>query len=1162
MSSPSNPSPIVRARHRRTAWKIIAWTGGSIVALLLFIVATIAILLNNRRFHDYLQRYAEQQASDTLGVRVQLQNFALNLAHLDLDVYGLSIDGAAPYANPPLLQVDHVEVGVRVVSFLQRKWYLDTVRVDRPIVHLFVDANGNSNLPKLQSSGKGEGNNTDIFDLAIRQALVDRGEVYYNDRKSALAADMHDLDFQAAFNPQLQQYSGRIQYSNGHLVSGTLHTIPHSLDARFDATRTTFHLNQAALSTGPSQLILNATVQNYANPLVDARYDASLDGAQIGQLLDNPSVPTGQLRATGSVHYQQADGRSALDSLIVNGDLSSRQLNLRSASLRTQLNNLEGHYSLANSTATLHDLRMNLLGGQLIAAGEMANIGGDSHSKVNADLRSISLADLSRLSGSASSRTVAVSGALNAKLDASWGKTIQDLVAHADATINGNVARPVATAKVSAATVDKASATAAASIPIDGVIHATYTGNGQQIALKDSYIRTPQTSITMNGTVSKQSSLALRLQADDLREIETVADTFRTPAPALGLAGTASFEGTVTGSTTAPHLAGQLTASNLQVSGTSWKSLRTSVELSPSLISLQHGELNAASRGRITFGGSAELAKWSFTGNTPLQLQLNVSQIDVAEFTKFSPQPVPVTGTVTANIAIHGSELNPVGNGTVSLANLVAYDQPITSAKVTFSGTGSDAQAQLAVQLPSGNIQGNVSVKPQQKTYTAQVTVTGVQLQKLQALSVRNIDATGELSLKASGQGSFDNPQFYADLQIPQLVVQHQSITGLNLQLNVANHVGNADLSTSAVNTHIQAKAQVQLTGDYLADATIDTQAIPFAPLIAVYAPEQAGSVTGQTELHATLHGPLKNKHLLEAHLTIPTLKVAYGSKIQLAAANPIHMDYKNGVVELQRASIVGTDTNLQLQGSIPVDAPNAQMSVMLLGSVDLQLAQLFDPDIQTSGQIKLNVNSSGLANSSNIGGEVQIVDASYSSADLPVGLQHANGVLTVSRDRIDISKFQGRVGGGTLTARGGVTLQPQMQFDVGLTADGIRMLYPQGLRESVNANVRLAGNTDCGHARTARSTSPIFRSRPPSIWIASLASSAASPLRPRPASARTCSSTSPCIRPTTSRSPAAPSASTARPTCRCAAPLPNPSSSAASISTAGISSSTATASS
>ncbi len=69
--------------------------------------------------------------------------------------------------------------------------------------------------------------------------------------------------------------------------------------------------------------------------------------------------------------------------------------------------------------------------------------------------------------------------------------------------------------------------------------------------------------------------------------------------------------------------------------------------------------------------------------------------------------------------------------------------------------------------------------------------------------------------------------------------------------MNVAEHVANATLSSSAANTSIQAKARVILSGDYLADASLDTQGIPLQPLLATYAPGQA--ISGQTELHATL---------------------------------------------------------------------------------------------------------------------------------------------------------------------------------------------------------------------------------------------------------------------------------------------------------------------
>ena len=317
---------------------------------------------------------------------------------------------------------------------------------------------------------------------------------------------------------------------------------------------------------------------------------------------------------------------------------------------------------------------------------------------------------------------------------------------------------------------------------------------------------------------------------------------------------------------------------------------------------------------------------------------------------------------------------------------------------------------------------------------------------------------TGVVSLNASGNGSFDNPQLTATITVPSLMIQKQTIEGINLQLNVANHVGNATLASTALHTSIQAKARVNLTGDYDADATLDTQGIPLQPIVAVYSPDEAAALTGETEVHATLHGPLKNKKLLEAHVTVPYLRAAYNNTIQLAAAAPIHVDYKDTVLTVQRSAIRGTDTDLQFQGTIPTIG-NGPMSLVLQGTVNLQLAQLFDPDTRSAGELKFNINSNGAG--PNLGGEIDIVDASYATADLPVGLTHGNGVLTLTSNRINISKFEGTIGGGTVTAQGGVAYRPAIQFDLGLAAKGIRLLYPQGVRENIDANIRLAGTTD-----------------------------------------------------------------------------------------------------
>ena len=1050
--------------RRRSAWRrIAAWIGIGWIAATLVALVSIAFLFNDPRFHQYLLRTAAAKASESLGVKVQLEDFAFHFSALSVDLYGVTVDGANPYPNPPLLQVDHVQAGVRVVSILHRAWYFDNLRIDRPVAHVFFDAHGASNIPSFQHSGKSN-SRTSVFDLGIRHALIDRGEVYYNDRPADLAADLHDLEVQASFNDLLRKYSGKLRYENGRLVYGAFQPVAHSFEAQFEATPDTLDVTESKVTFGDSQVALSAKLRNYNQPDVQGRYDITVDGKQMADMLHNRNLPVGMVHTSGSLQYKQIMNRSALESILIDGALASHRLDVTASAMRAEVKDITAHYSVANGDATLRDFHATLLEGELTAQGTMKNIGGKSHSDLVAAVRGISLEDMTRATSGSAAHKIALQGRLNADARASWGETLDDLVAHMDATIDGQAKRS-GTKYVQVSTVNSAASSngngVPIGIPVESAIHGTYRAKTHEIELDNSYLRTTQTNLTMNGVVSSHSRLNLHLQANDLREVETIADVFRSPSPkgapsSLGLGGTATFEGTVQGSTSAPHLMGELTAQNLKCDGTEWKVLRTAVDFSPSRASLQDADLESASRGRIAFSVDTGLTRWSFTQTSPIQIQLNASQVDIAEIAKLTNQEIPITGTLNARLSLHGSEISPTGNGDVTLTHMTAYEQPILSAKLVFSGTGDEVHGNLSVNLPAGNLQGKVTLRPQDKTYDAELRAKGVELDKLQAVSARGINTSGVVGATVKGSGSFSNPQFDATLQIPKLVIQGQTVTGFDLHMNVANHVADATLQSSAVNTSINAKAKVQLTGDYLADATVDTQAIPLEPLLAVYAP-QITKLSGETEIHATLHGPLKKKQMLEGHVTVPVLKMAYGDSVQMAAVSPIQADYHNGVITLQRSSIRGTDTDLQFQGSIPATG-NGPMSVILLGTVNLKLAQLFNPDIRSSGELRFNVNSQNL---SDLDGQIAIVDANFASSDLPVGLQHGNGSLALTRDRINIRSFQGVVGGGTVTAQGGVAFGRGLEFDLGLAAKGVRILYPEGLRENIDGNLRLSGTAE-----------------------------------------------------------------------------------------------------
>jgi len=1042
--------------RKRPRWKrVLSWTLGILVALILVIVIGSNIALHSQKVHNYVLNLAEQKATAALNTRVELQNFALHFHNLGLDLYGLTIYGTGPGAGRPVLQVDHIGLGVRIISVVHRQWNLDRVAVDHPVVDLIVGPNGQNNLPTMQSSGN---SNTNVFDLAIHQIVLNRGVVYYNDRETPLYADLHDLEFQSSYSfTDNGHYFGMLSYRDGHLQYGSYAPMPHDLKAQFDARRDGMTLSNVKLASGQSQVLLNASLDNYASPRVHAKYVVILALGELRNIMRDPSVPSGVMVVNGSADYNSVPGRPPFDTTSLQGSIRSQVLQVRTASLRTDIRNLEGDYSFANGNAELRGVSAQLLGGSFRANATVRDVTGNQQGRVVATLHDISLADLKTIANSSSLKPVAVSGQVNANTEATWVGSFKNVLLRADAAANATVAPARAGANTG-------------SVPVNAELHARYNGRTQEIALSKSYVDMPQTSLTMDGTVSTRSALQVHLQANDLHELETVADLFSSPSQPLNLHGRASFNGTVRGSTSAPQIAGQLNAGNVQVRGSSFRVLRATVQASPSEVSLQNGDLELAKQqGHITFNLQTALHDWSHQPSSSFSANVSATQVSLAPLAQAADLSTPISGTLNANIAAHGTQLNPIGQGDVTLRKANISGEPVQLAQVRFQGTGDAVHSHLLVRVAAGTAQGQLTYYPRQEGYDAVLQATNIHLQQLQSLRERNLQVSGTMNLTASGRGTLKDPQATASLTIPQLTLQKQQINDVNFQGNVANHEVRFTLGSQIASTPLKAQGQVGLTGDYYADLTLDTPVIPLQPILAAYAPAQAAGVSGQTEIHAAVRGPLKNKALLQAHLNVPTLAVNYRAattagappaNLQIAAVKPIRADYVDGVLSLEPGEIKGTDTEVRFQGQMPLSG-NAPSTLKVQGEINLAIAEIFDPTLASGGQVQFDINAAGHKPAENVEGQIRIVNASFSTPDAPVGLSNGNGVLLLRRDRVDISQFTGNVGGGTVTASGGVAYRPALQFNLGLKGNDLRLLYPQTVRTDLGLNLAMTGNLD-----------------------------------------------------------------------------------------------------
>ena len=272
------------------AWtRKLGWIAISFVAFVMVLVIAGYVVFRTQRFHDYVLAKLQQQATEATGGQVRIQNFALRLSSLTADAYGITIRGSEPKSRPPLVQADQLMVRLKIVSLLRKKIDLNEIILRHPVVHLLVNKDGTTNLPTSPKSNSN--GSTSPFDLGIQHVLLSKGEIYYNDVKTPLDAEVHDLQLELKSEFGSKGYDGTLSYRDGHFRYGDMKPLPHDLSASFNATPSEFMLKPLVLTVASSTIQLEGNVQNYSSPTAEGAYKITIHPQDFRPVLSNPSIP-------------------------------------------------------------------------------------------------------------------------------------------------------------------------------------------------------------------------------------------------------------------------------------------------------------------------------------------------------------------------------------------------------------------------------------------------------------------------------------------------------------------------------------------------------------------------------------------------------------------------------------------------------------------------------------------------------------------------------------------------------------------------------------------------------------------------------------------------------------------------------------------------------
>lgn len=1033
------------------------WTAGVIAGLLLVAAVVGYFVLRSTGFHNYVLAKIIETASASTGGRVEIARYTFQWSPLRVDLYNVVIHGTEGAGQEPLARADHLGVGLKIISALRRKVDFKEIVVDEPRINFLVDAQGKSNLPQPQNLKSTT--HTNIFDLAVKHAAIHHGEIRYNDGQMALDAELHEVASQIQYELLKKQYTGTLAYHEGRVKFGTTSPVVHDLDAAFAVAQNGMTIERLNLTTGASQISAQVKLADYSHPVIDGMYQGSFAAGDLRKILQTTTLSAGELLTNGTIHYQSVDGRAFFDSVVLDGTLTSPRLALSSPEGHAEVRAVQARYKIQDGNLNVSDAQADLLGGRMNARVSAQHLATVADYRVQGGLHSISIEALNSAAGHNGMDASPVSGRVDVKFDGNWRGGIANLDLRSDVTIRG------ATKSSGGSAPGKAP-----QVPLNGVLHARYEAARGVLSLRQSYIRTPTTEVRFDGTVGSQAALGVQVHSGNLHEVDALVLGVRevsaargAPAPQpLGLYGTGDFAGRVYGSTKNLHLSGQLSARNLQVHGSRWQSLRTNVDVSPRIAVLQNGELVAGNQGRVRFDLKVGLRSWAYDTASPVEIRVQSKGISAADLERIANLNYPIIGEVVADVWLHGTQGNLRGQGVVQLVNGKLWGQPVQNLTVNLHGGGEALQTTMKMQSSAGNGNGALNYLPASEAFDLALDLHATNFSNIEALRRQHIDASGGATLSARGRGTIKDPELKATLDMPQLAMAGEKLTNIHGQFALARQHANFEVASSISNSAIQARGTIDVASGYYTNATLDTKAFPLAPILARYLPENAAAMQGQFDLHATLKGPLKDLARVEAVVEIPTVTAKYNN-LQFANVGPIRADYRNGVLQLAKAEIKGNETDVQWQGTIPLQGA-APMNVTLRGNADLKLISVMDRQTDSAGQVAVNITARGDRAHPNLAGKISLMNAAYSTPTTPIGLEKVNGDVLVQNNRFEIVKMDGQAGGGNISMSGYAIYEGGLQFHLNMHAETVRLRYPSGLRAVLNSRLSLNGSSDAAN--------------------------------------------------------------------------------------------------
>ncbi len=411
------------------------------------------------------------------------------------------------------------------------------------------------------------------------------------------------------------------------------------------------------------------------------------------------------------------------------------------------------------------------------------------------------------------------------------------------------------------------------------------------------------------------------------------------------------------------------------------------------------------------------------------------------------------------NLALRatGTRAQPRGEGRIELSNATVRGEPVQHFDSGLAFNGEQVSLNnVHLAHYEARVAGTGTYNFSTHAYRFNLSGDNFDLARIPQLQASRVSVDGQMDFSAEGSGTLEAPTVDAKIRLRDLELDHEPAGGYTFDAITQGSELHLTGRSQFKDAQLDLDGNVHLRGDWPATVYLHFDHLDVDPVIRTYL---RGRVTGHsaTAGDLRLQGPLRNPRELQVAGNLSDLSADI-ENIKVRNSGPIRFEVNRQFLKLDQFDLIGEGTDLTVGGMVQLSGEH-QLDLHAVGHSDLQLIESNNPDFTSSGVVAVDVAVGGTASRPTTQGRLQITSGSVAYKDLPSALSDINGSLVFNQDRLQIETLTAHVGGGLVTFGGYATAyNRQLNFNLTLTTQDVRLRYPPGVSSMTNAELRFAG--------------------------------------------------------------------------------------------------------